>query len=129
MISRQRLLRPTTTWQLRTQRSHARHTTEQPPSRFGRPPHPADRDLRRDFARSALADSHDGDLRRLNRRTPVDSASVHQLRLNETNADRTMIGPTGVSPGQMAVAVGFEPTEACTSHAFEICDPVSGLVC
>ena len=25
----------------------------------------------------------------------------------------------------MAVAVGFEPTEACTSHAFEICDPVS----
>jgi hypothetical protein len=31
-----------------------------------------------------------------------------------------MIGPTGVSPGQMAVAVGFEPTEALTSHAFEM---------
>jgi hypothetical protein len=23
------------------------------------------------------------------------------------------------------VAVGFEPTEACTSHAFEVCDAVS----
>ena len=27
----------------------------------------------------------------------------------------------GVLPGQLAVAVGFEPTEACTSHAFEAC--------
>jgi hypothetical protein len=32
--------------------------------------------VRGEFARSALADWHDRDLRRLNRRTPVDSASV-----------------------------------------------------
>jgi len=33
-----------------------------------------------------------------------------------------MISSTGICPAQMAVAVGFEPTEACTSHAFEVCD-------
>ena len=35
-------------------------------------------------------------------------------------ADATAAGPQGEGH-QMAEGVGFEPTEACTSHAFEAC--------
>ena len=37
------------------------------------------------------------------------------------NAGRSMNGRPGALPDQLAVAVGFEPTDACTSHAFEAC--------
>ena len=43
-----------------------------------------------------------------------------ELRL-EQNAGPSLIGRPGVLAGQLAVAVGFEPTDACTSHAFEAC--------
>jgi len=42
-----------------------------------------------------------------------------------TNAGRPVIGSPAFALFRLAVAVGFEPTEACTSHAFEVCRCVS----
>src|ERR1700754_1660467 len=38
-----------------------------------------------------------------------------------TNAGRSLDGGPALRLFRLAVAVGFEPTEACTSHAFEAC--------
>src|ERR1700754_2170658 len=38
-----------------------------------------------------------------------------------TNAGRSLDGGPALRLVRLAVAVGFEPTEACTSHAFEAC--------
>ena len=44
-----------------------------------------------------------------------------QYRDRTTNAGSALRDRPGVRAGQLAVAVGFEPTDACTSHAFEAC--------
>ena len=47
------------------------------------------------------------------------------MRLELRLTAETPVGPMWTLPAfrlvRMAVAVGFEPTEACTSHAFEAC--------
>ncbi len=47
------------------------------------------------------------------------------MRLELRLTAETPVGPSRTLPAfclvRLAVAVGFEPTEACTSHAFEAC--------